>query len=117
MKDSYYERFKRWFNMEGYNNNVGPYQSAEMTYEPTNYVLFELNAEIINLRKENAQLRESDSRRKHWLDNAKEQAGYHTNTSFDVVWKETLELANKWKAQKDADAKWAEEQERVQGAK
>lgn len=95
----YYERFKRWFNMEDQNKNVPLYSSAEMTYEPTNYVLFELNAELLRLRKENSQLKENEARQRRWLEDAKEQAGYDTNTSFDVVWEDTLKLATMWMEQ------------------
>lgn len=95
----YYERFKRWFNMEGVNDDIAPYQSAEMTNEPINHVLFELNAKMLRLQKENAHLKENDAKARHWLENAKEQAGYDTNVSFDTVWAETLNLANKWKEQ------------------
>lgn len=40
--------------------------------------------------------REQDFHHTLWNDKAKEEAGYHRNVSFDVVWKETLEKARKW---------------------
>ena len=37
-----------------------------------------------------AELEESARRQRAWLENAKADAGYHTNESFDVVWAAAL---------------------------
>jgi hypothetical protein len=39
---------------------------------------------------------DSVSKRKQWLREAKEQAGYHDSISFDDVWKEVLEKSQKY---------------------
>lgn len=40
-------------------------------------------------------LKESEYKRKCWLEKAKKEAGYHSNISFDIVWEETLNKAKK----------------------
>lgn len=42
-------------------------------------------------------LKDSAIKRKHWLSNAKGEAGYDDYVSFDIVWAETLALARKAK--------------------
>lgn len=44
------------------------------------------------------QIKASEFNRSRWLDQAKKQAGYGTNASFDTVWEETLALAKQAKA-------------------
>lgn len=46
------------------------------------------------LERELDYLKDSERKRNSWLAKAKEQAGYSQNTSFDVVWAETLKKAN-----------------------
>ena len=43
--------------------------------------------------REMADLRDTISKRSHWLRGAKAEAGYHDNVSFDTVWAETLGMA------------------------
>ena len=45
------------------------------------------------LRKEVERYQNSQQRSETWRDRAKEEAGYHRNISFDIVWKETLNKA------------------------
>ncbi len=40
--------------------------------------------------------REQDYKHTLWNDKAKAEAGYPRNTSFDIVWKETLKKAKRW---------------------
>ena len=40
-------------------------------------------------------LKDAAIRRNHWLQQAKQDRGYDNNVSFDVVWKETCEKADK----------------------
>lgn len=42
-------------------------------------------------------LKDSVRRREQWLSDAKREAGYEDKISFDIVWSETLTLANKQK--------------------
>jgi vacuolar-type H+-ATPase subunit I/STV1 len=58
--------------------------------------------EIIGrLTRENEYLKDSQSRRNQWLYQAKKEAGYKDSVSFDDVWKETLEKANKLSQMRD----------------
>jgi hypothetical protein len=68
---------------------------------PSDASLAEAFKELGRLRLENAELKDKEERRSHWLDEAKERAGYHYNTSFDVVFEELLEFANEAKRQRD----------------
>lgn len=43
------------------------------------------------------ELQDSANKRSQWLSQAKREAGYDDNVSFDVVWSETLALANELK--------------------
>lgn len=43
--------------------------------------------------RKNAYTQETLNRRIDWLYKAKKEAGYPSTTSFDVIWKETLEKA------------------------
>lgn len=95
----YYERFKRWFTMEGVEDEPILRPASNTESPSTNNVLYKLNEELLTLKEENARLKDTDYKRKCWLEDAKESAGYDSNTSFDIVWAETLELANKWKEQ------------------
>lgn len=56
--------------------------------------------------RQGASLQDDSMRRTSWLSKAKDQAGYHSNVSFDVVWAEVLEKSKKWDAlQRDLDQK------------
>lgn len=56
-----------------------------------------LAVENMLLKKHNADLSDTDSRSKEWLAEAKRDAGYPDNISFDVVWKDALRALKKSK--------------------
>lgn len=49
-------------------------------------------------------LEDAAIKRRHWLSEAKRQAGYHDNVSFDVVWAETLAKAQALSPQPEPEA-------------
>lgn len=63
------------------------------TLEEALLIIAEQDQMIGELTRKVNFLEDTESRRKDWLRKAKEDAGYDPNTSFDVVWKETLQKA------------------------
>lgn len=64
-----------------------------------NDIIAEQARKIVMLIQENDDLKDSEYRRKEWLRQAKKEAGYPTDVSFDDVWKETLKKAQLIKKQ------------------
>ena len=58
-------------------------------------IIAEQDRMIGELTRTNDNLEDTERRRQDWLRQAKKDAGYDRMTSFDDVWKETLEKAKK----------------------
>jgi hypothetical protein len=71
------------------------------SYVPTDKTLAEAFKELGRLRLENTELRESEQRNMHWIEQAKERAGFHSNTSFDDVFEKLVECADQVKRLED----------------
>lgn len=88
-----YDRFINWLNF-----GEAPINTNKIAPESANDdSIAEAFKELGRLRRENARLKEKQSKADFWLEEAKERAGYDTNTSFDIVFDELLEAANKCK--------------------
>jgi len=88
-----YDRFINWLNF-----GEAPINTNKIAPESANdNNLAAAFKELGRLREENAKLKESESKTNYWLEEAKMRAGYDTNVSFDVVFNELLEAANKCK--------------------
>lgn len=66
--------------------NSGPRDWFEGVMDEQDRAIADLVREIGRLRD----FEDADRKRRHWLDEAKRAAGYHVNTSFDVVWADAL---------------------------
>lgn len=69
---------------------INPNNPTEFEEHPTDAELAEAFLELGRLRRENARLKDSEFKRKMWIENAKKRAGYDTNVSFDDVFDELL---------------------------
>lgn len=64
--------------------------------ESKDEIIAEQDRMIGELTRKVKYLEDSESRRQDWLRRAKKEAGYEDMTSFDVVWRETLNKARNW---------------------
>jgi len=65
------------------------------TIDDAKKVIAEQDRMIGELIRERDWLKDSERKREEWLRKAKQEAGYHNNISFDIVWEETLNKAKK----------------------
>ena len=74
---------------------VGKKYQSVTTLAHAKQVIAEQDRMIGELTRKCNSLEDSQSRREQWLRQAKKEAGYDNNESFDKVWAETLALAKR----------------------